>query len=533
MDDNVFGFPPGGKGTPDVEENPDDRVAIRISSDNIAETVTEVEDSVRALRLPLYRRGSLIVRAGLVSEKLPDGSAQVSLLSPHLSPAGLGDELSKAVAFAKYDGRAKKYVSCHATKLLLESILARGSFSNLLPLNGLTDIPLIRSDGTLLDKPGHDEQSGVLFLPSGIVIKIPRNPTLDDAKNAVAILSKLVREFPFVTETDRAVAISALISACCRPTIGPTPLHAFSAPTPRTGKGLYVSIVAIVATGCEPGRFVLTKHDEDELEKRLNTQLLKGQRIISIDNITKALGGDAICTTLTEKTQAIRILGQSRDVDIANTAFLMANGNNLCLEDDLNPRSVLCRMDSGKEHPEERQFRFNARALAHRARGVLVSACLTIVLAHHAAGSPRKTIPLGGFEGWSRRVRDALIWAGMPDPCGNKAALRDNDPKKDQFLVIARLMEENMAGICKAAKYPEFKASEVTAFAESQGGEFKSTLMAVAGIGPIVDPGRLGTYFNKYENRPIGGYKMTKDKGNSNVTWWKLSHDENSDGQET
>jgi hypothetical protein len=83
--DDILEFPAGGRRAPDIEENPrgaDDRVAIQISSDNIAETVTEVEDSVRALRLPLYRRGSLIVRAGLVSEKLPDGSAQVSLLSP-------------------------------------------------------------------------------------------------------------------------------------------------------------------------------------------------------------------------------------------------------------------------------------------------------------------------------------------------------------------------------------------------------------------------------------------------------------------
>jgi putative DNA primase/helicase len=238
--DDVIGFPPGGPHAPDIEENPrgaDDRVAIRISSDNIAETATEVEDFVRALGLPLYRRGSLIVRAGMLADKLPDGSIQISLLSPHLSPAGLGDELSKALSFAKYDGRQNRYVLCHATKLLLETLLARGSFSNLLPLTGLTDIPLIRSDGTLLDKPGYDEQSGVLYLPSGAAIKIPKNPTLDDAKNAVAILGDLIRGFPFVTPTDRAVAISALISACCRPAIGPTPLHAFSAPTPRTGKG--------------------------------------------------------------------------------------------------------------------------------------------------------------------------------------------------------------------------------------------------------------------------------------------------------
>jgi putative DNA primase/helicase len=416
--------------------------------------------------------------------------------------------------------RAQKYVLCHATKLLLETLLARGSFSNLLPLTGLTDIPLIRSDGTLLDKPGYDEQSGVLYLPSGAAIKIPKNPTLDDAKNAVAILGDLIRGFPFVTPTDRAVAISALISACCRPAIGPTPLHAFSAPTPRTGKGLLVSLVSIVATGGEPGRFVLrARNDDDELEKCLATQLLKGRRVISIDNVMGSLGGAAICSFLTEQTQSIRILGQSKDADIVVTSFFMANGNNLCLADDLNPRSVLCRLDAKCEHPEERPFDFDAREEARTNRGKYVSACLTIVRAHHAAGSPGRTIPLGGFEGWSRRVRDALIWAALPDPCGNQSKLRENDPDLGQFITLAEVWKDKISENKISGRA---KASEIVKEAEQSGGEFKAALMTVAGKGPIVDSSGLGRYLKKYQDRPIGKFKFTCSEGRAHSTLWRL-----------
>lgn len=177
--------------------------------------------------------------------------------------------------------------------------------------------------------------------------------------------------------------------------------------------------------------------------------------------------------------------------------------------------------------PEERPFDFDARKEARTNRGKYVSACLTVIRAHRAAGSPGGTIPLGGFEGWSRRVRDALIWAGLPDPCGNQSKLRENDPDLGQFITLAELWKDKISENKISGRA---KASEIVKEAEQSGGEFKAALMTVAGKGPIVDSSRLGRYLRKYQDRPIGKFKFTCSEGRANSTLWRLRV-QNDDGK--
>jgi putative DNA primase/helicase len=108
---------------------------------------------------------------------------------------------------------------------------------------------------------------------------------------------------------------------------------------------------------------------------------------------------------------------------------MMANGNNMRFADDMTRRTIVSLIDPKMERPEEREIGWNAESEARRNRGKYVSACLTIMLAYRAAGRPRQTTPLGSFETWSRSVRDAIIWAGLPDPRANADKLRDADPE--------------------------------------------------------------------------------------------------------
>ena len=34
--------------------------------------------------------------------------------------------------------------------------------------------------------------------------------------------------------------------------------------------------------------------------------------------------------------------------------------------------------------------------------------------------------PFGSFEGWSHLVREAIVWAGQPDPCSTRAKLAES-----------------------------------------------------------------------------------------------------------
>jgi putative DNA primase/helicase len=405
------------------------RVGLQVSPDNIGETVDNTEEVLRQSSLPIFRRGGFIVRAGQYDEKSADGETQQVLVAQNLNTAGLGEALESVIRFEQYDARKRGMKPVHAPDLLLKTFLERGKLSGLKPLTGVTDFPLLRRDGSLLDIPGYDEATGIYYQPSRLTLDIPDDPTLDDAKKAIETLNQLIRDFPFTSEVDRAAAISAFVSAVNRPTLGATPLHALTAPTPGSGKSLLASLVTIVSTGSLPS-FITQGPDEEELEKRVSAQMLAGRRVINIDNCDRPLKSAALCNLLTAESVSVRILGRSEMPDITSSSFVLINGNNVRLADDMVRRTVICDIDPKMERPEERAIDWDARAEARKNRGKYVSACLIIMLAYQKAGAPRQSTKLGSFGNWSRTVRDAIIWAGLPDPCGNADKLRDADPVK-------------------------------------------------------------------------------------------------------
>jgi putative DNA primase/helicase len=492
------------------------RERVELSRDNIGETVDAAEKVLLKSSLPIFKRGGFIVRAGQYAEKLPDGQTQPVLVALQLNPAGLGEALESVIRFEQYDARKKGTKPIHAPDLLLKTFLDRGKLSGLKQLTGVTDIPLIRADGTLLDVPGYDDATGIYYKPSRLALEIPENPTLDDAKEAIETLQHLVRDFPFEDEVDTAAAISAFVSAVNRPTLGPTPMYALTAPTPGTGKSLLASLITTVSTGNLPS-YITQGQDEEELEKRVSAQMLAGRRVINIDNCDRPLKSSALCNLLTAESVSIRILGRSEMPEIASSAFILINGNNLTLANDMIRRTVLCRMDAKSERPEERAIGWDANAEARRNRGKYVSACLTIPLAYLAASAPRQTTPLGGFEKWSRRVRDPIIWAGLPDPWGNADKLRDSDPEKERFLAVAEQWIKHLGNA-------EMRVADVinTVNSSPQNEELKMALMNIAGVGRDINANRLAAYLRRYTDRPMAGFKFVSRKGHAGTKVWRL-----------
>jgi putative DNA primase/helicase len=321
----------------------EDRVRVALSPDNIGETVSKAEDALRTSSLPIFRRGDFIVRAGQSDEKSPGGETQRVLTAQKLNVAGLGEALESVIRFEQYDARKKGTKPVHAPDLLLKTFLERGKLSGLKPLTGITDIPLVRHDGSLLDAPGYDEATGIYYQPSGLTLDIAEDPTLDDAKEATETLKHLIRDFPFQSKVDMAAAISAFISAVNRPTLGSSPMHAFTSPTPGSGKSLLATLVTIISTGSLPS-FITQGADDEELEKRVSAQMLAGRRVINIDNCNHPIKGSALCNLLTAESVSLRILGRSEMPDIISSSFILINGNNVRLADDMVRRTVLCNL---------------------------------------------------------------------------------------------------------------------------------------------------------------------------------------------
>lgn len=106
-------------------------------------------------------------------------------------------------------------------------------------LQGITQSPTMRADGTILQEPGYDPASGLLYDPGHVIFPLIADaPTQEQARAALDILASPFRAFSFADEADRSVALAAVLTALVRAMFPSAPLFAVDAPTAGTGKSL-------------------------------------------------------------------------------------------------------------------------------------------------------------------------------------------------------------------------------------------------------------------------------------------------------
>jgi hypothetical protein len=379
----------------------DRRPRIRLGGGGLAEHTRDAEHilAVQTVREPfggVYARGSMLVRPVRLRDGRDTGGIRRAAGSLVLLPADehfLRLELTRLVHLQRFDKRSEEWVDVDAPAGLARSLLAAVPWETLPALTGIVETPTLRSDGTLLDNPGYDEQTGLLFDPGSVVFpSIPPRPTRVQAEAARDLLLEILDGFPFADEASRSVAVAAFITGLVRRSLRSAPLFAFSAPKMASGKTLLASCVGYIATGRAPA--MMTQGDDSESErKRIFALLLEGVPIIVIDNLERPLASDALCSILTEPVFSDRLLGVSRTASVPTNTLLLATGNNLILEGDLTTRALVCALDPQCEHPEERRFDVNLHELVPARRGELVAAVLTIPLAYLAAGAPPQNVP--------------------------------------------------------------------------------------------------------------------------------------------
>jgi hypothetical protein len=190
--------------------------------------------------------------------------------------------------------------------------------------------------------------------------------------------------------------------------------------------------------------------------------------------------------------------------------------------DDIVRRTVISHIDPKMERPEERVIGWDAKTEARKNRGKYVSACLTIMLAYNAASSPQQTTPLGSFETWSRRVLDAIVWAGLPDPCSNADKLRAADPDLERFVAVAEQWHVHFGNNWKKVADVIAEANLPAHLSVNQNSELKLALMNVADVGRDVSANRLAAYLGRYADRPLAGFKFENRTARAGTKEWRL-----------
>jgi len=482
--------------TPDAAE----KIEVEVRPDALAEIVEQCEQALaEAEDSDIYQCGGRLVYPARESSNNGTGA---SYLLATLDADGVLLRLLERFRFVKpkpVKGGVER-VPTDVPAALPRLMLARRGRWRYRYLRGVVSVPVIRPDGSFAAQEGYDSATGLLLvnLPDGL--QVPERPTPADAVEALRTLSQLLRNFPFESETDATAALSALMSAVLRPSLGPVPLHLFTAPVAGSGKTYLYEICGALATGMRPAVLAAAGLNAEELDKRVAAVLLAGRPLLCLDNLSRALESGLLCQVVASSAPLeLRRLGTYDSPQVESVAACYATGNNITVGGDMLRRVIPVRLDPRCERPELRSFDFNPLEAALRDRGRYLTACFTIVLAYRAAGMPDKLAPLASFERWNDLVRSALHWLTRQDCCDGMEALRREDPGLEAAGALLQTWHDAFGAEPVAAK-------EVIAEAGQAGREgLRDALLAVAGKGGVVDARRLGYWLRAWKNRIVGG----------------------------
>lgn len=403
---------------------------------------------------------------------------------------------------------------------IVKMIISMGSNTGLKNLSGVTQTPIMRKDGTFHHEDGYDDETGYYYSSTCDILPVIHKEK-KDALEALNNLKYLISGFPFKTLSDRSVALSAIISSTLRTSLDNCPAHGFSAYARGSGKSSLVDIASIISTGFSSS--IISQSSDEEMRKHIGTKLLSGSNFLNIDNCTKPVGGDFLCSILTQPFVSVRVLGSSVAHDISTKTMICATGNNLTFLGDMNRRAILCNLDADVERPELRNFQFNPIEKAKEYRNVYLHNVMTIIASYIHHKKPISSYPLGSYENWSQIVRNALIWLGEDDPCKTMDDMQCKDPEIEIF--------ENISETCYITfQDRSLTANEIVSIAEELFIEKNDTHLfnALQNICGNTNNNRLnsiklGKWIKFNLGRIVNNYKWTDDGYNRYKTKiWKL-----------
>lgn len=394
-----------------------DRPTIRLGTD-IFRVANEATAALVKARCFFQSSGKLvrIVRVEASDEdifRLTAGTPQIDVISSVV----LNGTLSEVANWEGWDGRAKAWMPKEPGKSAVALVYELMEWPGIPTIAGITEVPIMRPDGSIASTPGFDEKTKFVYLPSGHFEPVAENPSRADAVKALEELLEVWCDFPFKTPADRFVPIAATLALVARPAIrGNVPLFAFDAPQAGSGKTTAIDAVSIIAMGRESYKFGWAK-SEEELEKRLSAYTRQHASLINFDNVRGSpICGMALEQALTSNgSVALRVLGSSDIEEHAWRAVVFASGNQIRIEGDMPRRTVICRMVPKEDKPAERTgFRHDPLLIwVRQERERLVDAALTLLRAYVVAGQPDQQIGTrGNFERFVALAASAIVWAG-------------------------------------------------------------------------------------------------------------------------
>lgn len=484
-------------------DDSDPRPQIIISPD-VERVVTEAERA-------LLKLGGIYVRGRKLARVVRDLGRSDWIRRPDGTPAIVQ---IRSAAFMEILSRAAFWITTprgKATRTLppswaAQALLEREEWT-LPQIEGVAESPVFRADGTILDEPGYDPATRLIYDPRGERFPpVPEAPTHADATQALADLLDPFEEFPFLDDAAGRAATAALIlSIVGRAAIpGQVPLFAATAPTPGSGKGLLIAAASLIAMGRLAPLMAQTK-DEEENRKRLLALAIESPQLIVIDNVDGTFGSPSLAMALTTGEVCDRKLGSTETISATLRSVWALTGNNVQYRADMGRRTVPIELDPLVERPEKRSFK-RPDLLTHveRIRPQLVTAALTILRAYVVAGHPPHGLgPVGSYEGWDRLIRGAVVWAGGVDPMGGVARIQaESDDDVDRIRSLLYAWRLSLGGMEKTVV-------EAVKWADSADPDLKEAMAAFCKDGRI-NISSIGYAFRRIQGRIVSNLRLRR-----------------------
>lgn len=387
----------------------------------------------------LYQRGGQLVRVMRPTRAPSERDRVRHSGSLRIEPLPLPDLRARITRYCNLEAeRGDSIIPISPPHWLTPGVAVQSApWQGIRPLQIVTETPLLRPDGTILQTPGFDSNTGILYEPVVTFEPIPDELTKDDALRALDELLHVVCDFPFAARMHLSAWLASLLTPFARPAFaGPVPLFLTDANVRGCGKGLSASAAALIATG-RPFATAIYAHDAAEMYKTVTAIALTGEPVVMLDNLVGPFGNGSLDAALTSTEWHGRILGKSEQPRVPLACIWYATGNNCVIAADTARRICHIRIESRDEKPEEREGFQHPDLLAwvRIERPRLLRAALTILAAYCRAGRPEVRLkPWGSFEGWSVLIRQCIVWLDMPDPGETRVALAEDADQDVQTL---------------------------------------------------------------------------------------------------
>jgi len=395
-------------------------------------------------------------------------------------------------------------------------------------LVGITESPLLRPDGTILQKPGYDPETGYLYKPSeGFEMpEVPLTPTKEQLADAVDLVREVFCDFPFVDEASRTNTIALMLTPLLKTIIPKIPLAMIDATKWGTGKSLLAEACATISAGA----YSLTTAplDAEEWRKKITSLLADGKPYIILDNLKRVLESDSLAALLTSTTWTDRVLGNSQTTSIANNAVWVVTGNNVQTDGEIARRSYLIQIDAQTSSPHERDvsiFRHPDLMLWVACnRGPILAAIFTIIRGWISDGKLQSDTPnVGSFETWVKTIGSILKFVGILGFLDNREKLMsDADTESTQWeAFLARWVE-------LYDRYPKTVAQIKDDLTSPEG--FEGVLpdtISYAVKGDNVNTHKVGKAFKAKEGTRFGKccYRLQRAGDYKRATLWVVTTD--------